>query len=328
MPVLVSEYTAPLYLRNGHIQTCWPVLLRTVPPQAYTRQRISTADGDFLDIDIYRHNQPCAHKRVVIISHGLEGNSQRSYVRGMAKACLALGFDVLAWNMRFCSGAINATAKLYHMGQTEDVAAVAAWGIGCGYSELALIGFSMGGNQILRWLGTGQPLVPPEVKAACAISVPCDLPAAAQVLDKPANRLYMRYFMRSMLPKAQAKAKLFPQYAAVLGQKIHSFAAFDSLLTAPLYGYASAQDYWEHSASLPVLGNISLPVYMLAAADDPFCAPSCFPYAAARANSQLSLEVCRHGGHVGFVVLGKNALYWSERQVQRFLAKQWTVALA
>ncbi|MDD2966745.1 MAG: alpha/beta fold hydrolase [Desulfovibrionaceae bacterium] len=325
MPVLASMYSAPLFLRNGHVQTCWPVLFRTMPPQPCQRQRIDTADGDFLDIDVHRHSQSGGHRRAVVISHGLEGNSQRKYILGMAKACLALGFDVLAWNMRFCSGTVNATEQLYNMGHTADVAAVAAWGVGLGYNELALIGFSMGGNQILRWLGTGQPAIPPEVKAACAISVPCDLPRAAAVLDKPENRLYMRYFMRSMLKKASIKAARFPQYAAVLGQEIHSFAAFDRLLTAPLYGYASAQEYWESTASLPVLGNITVPVYMLAAADDPFCSPSCFPYAAAQGNKLLNLEVAPHGGHVGFVVLGKDAFYWSEQQVQKFLIRQWAL---
>ncbi len=294
-----------------------------MPPVSCERQRIPTPDGDFLDVDVCRA-APRPARRAVIISHGLEGNSRRKYVMGMAKVCLRLGCDVLAWNMRSCSGEMNATDRMYHMGQTADLAAVVAHALELGYAELALVGFSMGGNQILRWLGAAPEAVPDAVKAAFTVSVPCDLPAASRVLDGPACRVYMAYFMRTMRRKVQEKARRFANYPSVAGvEHIRTFREFDGRFTAPLYGYASAEAYWAANSSLPVLEDIRVPTYLLMAQDDPFCAPSCFPVRAAERNPLFTLEVTPHGGHVGFVVTGKNAPYWSEQRAAAFLRAVW-----
>lgn len=319
MPILHSTYVAPCWARNAHVNTIWAAKMRrlhypdTVQAAAIRRIRLETPDGDFLDVD--EHRPTGLPRAVVVVSHGLEGHSRRRYVLGLAAELLRRGNLVMAWNMRSCSGEMNRTDRLYHMGQTDDLACVVAYAVQTGLPVL-LAGFSMGGNQICRYLAG--PAVPEAVRAAAVVSVPCDLPAAARVMDGPSCRVYMRYFLRTLCAKVRQKAARFPQFPSVEGiEHFRTFSEFDARFTAPLYGYADALTYWRENSALPVLPHLCVPTYLLMAADDPFCAPTCYPWQIARHSARLFLEVAPHGGHVGFVTAGSP--YYSEARVADFL---------
>lgn len=320
MPIIASDYAPPLWLCNGHVQTLWPVLFRPSPKVAFRRERLDTPDGDFLDLDVLPASENTERRGVAVLSHGLEGNSRRKYMLGMAAALAGDGWDVVARNLRGCSGEPNRVRKMYHMGETEDLHAVILWCLKRGYERIVLVGFSLGGNQLLKYLGEAPDRVPPQVCGAAAFSVPCDLVGAARVMDRPACALYMEYFLRTLRTKMYEKAERFPDFPPVRDVKnMHTFAAFDDRFTGPLHGFRSARDYWEQSGCLPFLENIRVPALLVNAADDPFLSSTCYPRAAALRNACLNLEIPEHGGHVGFATPGSANMYWSEKQAVRFL---------
>ena len=319
MPVLDSEsYQPPIWLKNHHLQTVYPSLMRRVTEVGYERERLELQDGDFLDLDWSR----VGSQRLAVISHGLEGNSRKAYVLGMARALNRAGWDVLAWNFRGCSGIPNRLPRFYHNGDTGDLAAVVTRGVAQGgYRAVALVGFSMGGNITLNYLGGAGPAVDPAVAAGVAISVPCDLRGAAMELARPVHRIYMHYFLHSLLKKIRKKQSRFPELLNDTDfARIKDFHAFDSRYTAPLHGFADARDYWAKTSSLPRLEGITLPVLLVNARNDPFLSSSCYPVSEAGRSGELFLEMPGQGGHVGFAVRGAGGGYWSEHRAVAFLS--------
>ncbi|WP_250657777.1 YheT family hydrolase [Alkalimarinus coralli] len=313
------EYRAPYFFKNGHIQSIYPSLFRKLNDQFMVRERVDIEDGDFLDLDWAR----IGARRLVVISHGLEGHSRRPYIIGMAKAAIDNGWDALAWNFRSCGGSMNRHLRFYHSGATEDLHRVIDYALESGgYDEVALIGFSMGGNLSLVYLGQQTIQPNPLVNKAVVYSVPCDLSASAEQLAQPQNRIYMRRFLKELKAKMQAKKKLFPELLDLTDyDEIKNFRQFDDRYTAPIHGFRDAEHYWTHCSSRRYIRNIQVPTLIVNAKDDPFLASACYPHDEVDANPQVHLETPETGGHVGFVSFNKNNLYWSEQRAIAFLNK-------
>lgn len=322
----LPPYKRPWFLCNGHFETIWPSLFRKVDPLPYRRERIATADDDFLDLDWL---QP-GSKRLAIVSHGLEGDTHRHYVVGMARALVTNGWDVLAWNFRGCGDEINRRPRFTHNGATNDLDDVVCHALKkYNYESIALIGFSMGGNLSLVYLGRDSGRVPEEVKAAVCFSVPCDLAGASERLAEPGNLIYMRRFMHLMGRKVQLQSESFPdQFPCADYHTLRTFQDFDGRYTAPLHGFHNAQHYWEQCSSNRYLDAIRQPVWIVNALNDPFLPPSCFPDFSQHGNLRVQLVTPEHGGHCGFTSIGKGGMYWSEKVAVDLLAQSLSPSTA
>jgi hypothetical protein len=308
----MTPYQRPALLFNAHLETVYPALFRSVNAAPYTRERIATPDDDFLDLDWMLRGAT----QLVVISHGLEGNSSRAYVRGMAKIFFQAGYDVLAWNYRGCSEEINRQLRFYHSGATDDLATVLQHAWGKGYATVFLIGFSLGGNLTLKFLGeTGA--ASSRVQGACVFSVPLHLQASCRKISSSSNRLYAIRFLKSLKEKIRLKARLRPELSTKNLDKITDLLSFDDAFTAPLHGFASAVDYYTRCSSLFFLDKISVPTLIVNAHNDPFLSIECFP--AHSGSSRVQTEWPQHGGHVGFAQFSQNGLYWSEQRALRFI---------
>lgn len=307
----------PWYLSHPHLETIYPSILRRVEKPGYRRERITTNDDDFLDLDWLRHG--C--KRLAIISHGLEGDSNRAYVSGMATKLATNGWDVLAWNFRGCGGEINQQPRFTHNGATEDLEVVVLHALKkYSYKTIALVGFSMGGNLSLMYLGREFERVPEEIKGAVCFSVPCDLKDASLALAETGNAIYMKRFLRLMGVKVRQQAKKFPEHFPCADySSLKTFGDFDGRYTAPLHGFCDAEDYWEMCSSKRYLSRVRVPVWVVNARNDSFLPPSCYPDFSLHRNSKVTLIVPEHGGHCGFATTGSARPYWSEYVANRLL---------
>jgi len=316
VPLLDSSYAPPRLLRSGHAATVAASFF-PAPRQPWNRwERLELADGDFLDLAWRREG---ARGRLAILSHGLEGSVAAPYIRSMAERLRREEWDVLAWNYRSCGGIPNRLRRTYHSGASGDLRAVFAHAAPH-YRDIALVGFSLGGNLCLKFAAEAIP--PEQLAAVAAISAPVDLASSARAIDgAPLNRLYLRRFLRTLLPKAWDKARRFPGWCR-LGdlKRIRTIRDFDELVTAPLNGFASAEDYWARSSALPLLPRLNVPSLLLNARNDPMLAPPSFPEELARRHAHLHLEAPEHGGHVGFPDATGNPSRWADQRVAEFLA--------
>lgn len=317
MPIVPSVYRAPWLLRNGHAQTVFPVAFRRVTGVRYSRERLELTDGDFLDLDW----SVAGGRRAVVIAHGLEGSAQGEYVRGMVRAFNRRGWDAAAMNFRGCSEEPNRLLRSYHSGATDDVMEVIRHVHNRGYETVSVVGFSLGGNMVLKLLGELAAGAPEWLAGGVAISVPCDLRAACEVMARPINTFYMRRFLVSLRIKLRSRQARFPVELNDDGyDRLRTFRHFDDRYTAPIHGFRDAEDYWIRCSARVFLPAIRRPALLLSALDDPFLAPECFPIDLAAKHDYLHLETPSHGGHVGFVGGGLlHDEYYSERRALEFL---------
>jgi predicted alpha/beta-fold hydrolase len=310
------NYKRPSLLFSGHLETIYPALLRNVSI-VYQRERIATPDNDFLDLDwVYS-----GAKKLIIISHGLEGNSSRAYIKGMARAFSTNGFDVVAWNFRGCSDEMNKQLRFYHSGATEDLECVLSSAKQKGYQEIYLIGFSLGGNLTLKFLGERK--TEDEIKRAVVFSTPIDLHSSCVKISKPSNAIYSNRFLKSL------KNKIITKSAHIAGlelngiEKITTLMSFDDRYTAPLHGFKNAMDYYTQCSSIHFLDSITIPTLIVNAENDPFLSELCYPVAKFKNHPLVKFENPRYGGHVGFAQFNKNGLYWSEERALRFINQEF-----
>ncbi|MDP1734263.1 MAG: hydrolase [Sulfuritalea sp.] len=291
------RYPAPVWLPGGHAQTIWPLLIKGPLPR-YRRERWDTPDGDFIDLDWIdgKPGTPC-----VVLFHGLEGSSRSHYARRLMHAVERRGWHGVVVHFRGCSGEPNRLPRAYHSGDSQEIDWVVRRLHARGYPALFAAGVSLGGNALLKWLAEQGDLASGIVNAAAAVSAPLDLAAANTALSSGFNLVYARHFLRTLIPAALAKDRLFPGRIDVSRVKAaRTLRDFDDAATAPLHGFHDADDYYARSSAGPLLGTVRTPTLLLNAANDPFLPQAALPRRAALPEA-VTFEVPQHGGHVGFV---------------------------
>jgi predicted alpha/beta-fold hydrolase len=304
------------WLPGPHLQTLWASLIRKWPAVETTRERVELPDGDFIDLDWARSE---ADGPIVIVIHGLEGSLRTRYAAGIMRTLAAQGLRPVLMNLRGCSGEPNRLARRYHSGETGDLAHI----VGLLQQRhpgrpMAAIGYSLGGNMLLKWLGetgSANPLI-----AAVAVSVPFDLQLSSQRLGEGFSRLYAWALLRSLKRSIAEKIGRFPlPLTKQQLRTIANFWQFDDQITAPLHGFTNARDYYEQSSSRRFLGDIQVPTLVVHSKDDPFLYPDALPDRA-ELSPQVQLELLRGGGHVGFVSGPPWAPhYWLEERIPVWL---------
>jgi len=319
MPLIDSDFKNSRLLFHHHLQTIYPGILRRVGKVNYDRERINTPDKDFLDLDWSKTGS----KKLVIISHGLEGNSERSYMLGMARIFNENGWDALAWNYRGCSEEMNRNLIMYHSGATYDLDLVVKHASES-YEEIALVGFSLGGNLTLKYLGEQSTNIHSSIKGAVIFSVPMDLHQSSLKMNHSYNRIYTRRFINHLSVKLRRKAEMFPGEIKLNSlRKDMSIFEFDHIFTAPIHGFKDAEDYYYQCSAIRFIEDITIPTLIVNAQNDSFLSESCYPENIL--NTNLYLEYPQSGGHVGFTPPGFGFPYWSEKRAVDFILSLETI---
>ena len=309
------------WCRNAHLQTLWPQLFRRQPQIKLKPERLELPDGDFIDL-CWTDNQTLDAPLVVVI-HGLQGSLQSHYAKGILLALTKAGLRAVFMHLRGCSGEPNRLARSYHSGFTEDLAyLLQVLQDREPETPFAAIGFSLGGNILLKWLGETGDNNP--LSAAVAVSVPFQLDVAARNLETGFSRLYQWVLIKRLQRAVQEKfGHMSTQFDPGKLKQLKTFYQFDDAVTAPLHGFSGADDYYAQSSSRQYLHGIKKPTLILQASDDPFMGPGIIP-SSDELSTTIELELYRHGGHIGFVS-GKwpwQACYWLDSRIPDYLNRQ------
>jgi uncharacterized protein len=320
----LPKFVARRYLSGGHVQTLASFFLqrRLVLPHGEDRL-IEVEPG--AKILCHCHWQPNrADALTIIVVHGLEGSSDSQYMVGVAAKGVALGMNVIRFNQRNCGGTDDLSPTLYHSGRSHDIAAVAQHLIEHDrLSRIALAGFSMGGNLVLKLAGEWGAVGPPQFRAVAAVCPAMDLAASADALHLPSNRLYEYYFLWKLRRRLLAKARLFPgTFDPSRGKGVRSLRDFDDRVTAFYSGFTGASDYYARAAAANVVDRVAVPALILHAANDPFIRILPETRKKILANPNITFNETEDGGHCSFVgeANGDDG-HWAETQVLKFLSK-------
>jgi predicted alpha/beta-fold hydrolase len=295
-------YKAPWWLPGGHAQSIgaalWARRWQHAAPQ-YTRERWTTPDGDFIDVDL----QPAADPQApwLVLFHGLEGSSRSAYAEAFADVARAAGWHYAVPHFRGCSGEINLAPRAYHSGDFEEVGWILERFRARSAAPLRAVGISLGGNALLRWAEEAGESAARTAAAVAAVCSPIDLAAGGHAIGRGFARLsYTPMFLRSMKPRALARLErhpgLFDRERLLAARDLYEF---DNVFTAPVHGFRDTDDYWARCSAKPHLASIRIPALVLNARNDPFVPAASLP-AAHEVGRWVTLWQPAHGGHVGF----------------------------
>ena len=319
--ILHKPYVAPSWLPGGNAQTIYPFLLRSLVIPTYQRERLELDDGDFIDIDWLDNS---TDRPLVVMFHGLEGDSSSHYARSIMGLFQELGWRGAVVHFRGCSGTPNRLPRAYHAGDSEEIDRILLKIIDKNKSlnsntQLYVIGISLGGNALLKWLGEQGKKACHLIDGVATVSVPLDLAAAGKALDSGFNQIYTQHFLGTLKKKVLKKLDNFPGlFDAVAVAECTTLYQFDNLVTAPLHGFSNTDEYWTLSSSKPWLKHIQVPTLVINARNDPFM-PSSFLPVQTDVSCSVLLEFPAEGGHVGFLSSPfPGNLTWLPQRIVRF----------
>lgn len=315
----VTSFKPAWWCRNRHLQTLWPVFFRRRLRPKVRRERLELPDGDFIDLDWTLN----ANGPIVIILHGLEGSSHSHYARGLLDLLPRKGYRAVVMHFRGCSGEPNRLARAYHSGDTGDIDfLVRTLKAREPNTPLVTIGFSLGGNALLKWLSEQGSQAP--VKCAVAVSVPFLLHQSTLHMQRGFARIYQWYLLKSLKRNLSRKAVNFDLPASSDEiRRMTNFYDFDDRITGPLHGFSGAMHYYTSSSSRQYLQKIQVPTLIIHAEDDPFMHAKVIPNAD-EISATITFDLHRHGGHVGFVY-GRwpwKPRYWLEERILEWLVRR------
>lgn len=312
MPYVIPPYSPPVLLKWGHFATIFPYLFRRPVPISFSRTELSTHDGDFLHLEQKKNG----NSRCVLIVHGLEGSAESTYILTLAKQLLAKDWDVAALHLRGCSGVPNLLYRSYNSGSIDDLETTVHH-LEQEYNQIAVIGFSLGGNIVLKYTGEKSIEISKKLVASIGVSVPCHLSSASTKMENFENWMYTYRFVSSLKKRLRAKMREFPNKVS---QKtfngIKTIRHIDDAYTAPANGYLNAEDYYAQCSCVFVLDKVAIPTLLINAQDDHFLSDLCFPKNVAEKSGLLHMYAPKYGGHVGF---------WPERGEDKWKHEEWII---
>ena len=296
MPYIHTTLFNPqFFFKNKHFNTLYRYL-KTPKKISFNRRRMRTSDQDFMDLDFAL----VGSQKIIIAIHGLEGSSQSGYIHSLAYLAHQNKYDMVAVNLRGCSGEPNKNLASYHSGKTEDLHEVIQYlEHHFDYTEIYIVGYSLGGNLTLKYMGENTSKLPKKIQAAVAVSTPCDLKGSTLILSKGINRMYQMNFLKTLKRKALRKIKQFPSEKINVSalKNAQTLIDFDNYFTAPTNGFVDASDYYSKSSSRQFIPFIHKPTLLISAWDDPFLSTSCYPVPEAKASENFTLFLFSALGH-------------------------------
>jgi predicted alpha/beta-fold hydrolase len=317
-----SEFKPAFWLRNPHAQTLFASQARKSPPLTVAREQLELDDGDFLDLSWLPESDQADNAPLVVVLHGLAGSLESKYARGLLRQVAAHGGRGLLMHFRGASRP-NRLERSYHSGETGDLRfLLKTLQARYPHAPLAAVGYSLGANVLLKYLGEQGATSP--LSCAAAVSVPFQLEICARAIQRGFARIYQAHLLKGMRAVVAAKTRAGAiQHPLPDLDRLHDFPSFDDAVTAPLNGFADAQDYYTRASCRPFLGAIRTPTLILHAQDDPFMTPKVIP-APEELSAAIRMELSSHGGHVGFVAAGRPygaPLYWLEQRIPAYLGR-------